>query len=101
MKLELIITSDAYLDLGQIVEWYEARKRYLGIEFAEIANEYINRIGKNPLLYNCVYKDYRRALLKRFPYKIYYKVVENKILIIGMFHNSRDTKTIFDILDRR
>ena len=101
MKYELIITSNALLDLEEIVDWYETQKKDLGIEFADVANKGVKRIGKNPFLFNCVYKNFRRSFVEKFPYKIYYSIVKNKILIIGIFHNSRDTKTIFNFLKKR
>ncbi len=39
-----------------------------------------------------VYKDARCALLRRFPYAIYYRVKRDRIVVIAVFHSSRDPR---------
>lgn len=74
--------------------WYEEKAPGLGEEFLRTFYAYAGEISRNPLLYSKVYGEYRRRLLKRFPYAIYFKMEENEIIIFGLFHCARDPRTI-------
>ena len=50
-------------------------------------------ILEHPELYPVVYKNFRRALLHRFPYSVFYIVDAPIILIVGVVHQSRDEDT--------
>jgi plasmid stabilization system protein ParE len=74
--------------------WYEDKAFGLGEEFLRIFYAAVNNLSRNPLLYKKVYGDFRRLLLRRFPYAIYFLVEDNKIIIFGLFHCARDPQTI-------
>lgn len=44
-------------------------------------------------MYPVVYKTFRRALLRTFPYSVFYVVEESLILIVGVVHQARDEST--------
>lgn len=46
-----------------------------------------------PESYAVVYSDIRRAVLQRFPYAIYYRIVSSRIIVIAIFHGRRNPKT--------
>jgi len=58
-------------------------------------------ISANPLQYPKVYNEFRRCLLRRFPYALYYKIKNNKIIVCGLFHCARDPRTVFTELGER
>ena len=35
-------------------------------------------------------EHYRRALVRRFPYAVFYEYVKGTVVIYGVFHTSRD-----------
>lgn len=39
-----------------------------------------------------MYKDARRAVVKRFPYVVIYQEMPTEVLVISVFHTSRDPK---------
>lgn len=41
-----------------------------------------------------VYKEFRRRLLGRFPYAVYFMVEDDQIVVFGLFHCARDPRTI-------
>src|SRR5262245_33412846 len=47
-------------------------------------------LGQTPNMHQIVRSNVRRALLKRFPYCVYYRVEEQIVQIIGVFHAKRD-----------
>lgn len=51
-------------------------------------------IRQNPLLYPKVHNEFRRRLLRRFPYAMYFTIQGDKIIVLGLFHCARDPRTI-------
>ena len=75
--------------------WYEEKARGLGGDlpcacFYAGARE----IPRNPLLYPKVYREFRRRLLRRFPYAIYFRIEDETVIVFGLFHCARDPRTI-------
>lgn len=81
--------------------WYESKARGLGEEFLRIFYVCLSEISRNPLLYPKVYHNFRRRLLRRFPYIIYFKIERKEIIVFGLFHSARDPQTIKRNLQNR
>lgn len=62
---------------------------------------YVNEIPLNPLLYPKVYQDFRRRLLRRFPFAIYFSIENEQIIVFGLFHCARNPQTIDAELENR
>jgi plasmid stabilization system protein ParE len=72
--------------------WYEHEQPGLGEVFAQSLAEVVNRIESMPKMYPIAHHDARRARMRKFPYLVYYRLVEDKIEIIAVLHGSRDPK---------
>lgn len=84
-------------DLLAAFEWYEAQAESLGEEFLRMFYACAGEIPENPLRYPTIHREYRRRLMRRFPYAIYFTVRGTEIVTLGVFHCARDprgTKTI-------
>ena len=81
--------------------WYEEKAKGLGEEFLRLFYAKAREIPRNPLLFRSVYNYFRRQLLKRFPYAIYFRIDDDKIVVFGLFHCARDPRFIEDSLDDR
>jgi plasmid stabilization system protein ParE len=66
--------------------WYEKQQPGLGMEFAIEVEAAIERIRQSPEMYARVSKDYRRVILKRFPYAIYYEFTGEIATVYTVFH---------------
>ena len=88
-------------DLQKIYSWYEEKLYGLGDDFLQIFYSSIELITENPLQFPKIYKNYHRYLLRKFPYALYYIVKDDLIIIMGVFHHSRDPKTIKSALVNR
>lgn len=92
MSYELIIRPEAELDIQDAFEWYEAQTSGLGSEFIRAVDACLSGIGRNPLAYPTIYKQSRRALVRRFPYGIFYIFDQDIITVIACFHSKRNPK---------
>ena len=93
MKKALIIRPDAERDLAEAYGWYEARVPGLGSDFLLSIDAALSSIQRTPKMYRIVYENVRRALVRRFPYGIFYMVEEDRIVVLGILHARRDPKT--------
>ena len=50
-------------------------------------------------MHQIVVDDVRRKLLHKFPYFLYYQVEEARVVVVGLFHTSRDPQSWQDRLD--
>lgn len=81
--------------------WYETKARGLSEDFLRMFYACANEIPWNPLLYPKVYQDFRRRLLRRFPYAIYFMIEDDKIIVFGLFHCARSPQAVNAILQQR
>jgi hypothetical protein len=81
--------------------WYEEKADGLGEEFLRLFYALSRDIPRNPLVYRTVYKDFRRRLLRRFPYAVYFRIEDDNVVIFGLFHCARDPRLIQDSLEAR
>ena len=89
----VLIRRAAELDLMRIEDWYEGRRPGLGHEFREAVDAAIARIGENPLAYPDRYRGARRALVRRFPYILWYRVLADFALVLACVHGKRDPRS--------
>lgn len=92
MPRELIIRPEAEAELGEAFEWFESRVHGLGAEFLLAIDAILASIVRNPLQHPLVRKTVRRALLRRFPYEIFFVVGDQHIVILAVFHAKRNPK---------
>ena len=89
---DLIILPEAELDIIEAYEWYEEQQPGLGDEFLQCVDACFKSIQRHPRAYQIVYKDYRRALVRRFPYAAFYEYVDGIVTVYSVFHSSQNPK---------
>lgn len=90
MSRRLIVRPLAEEDLLDIQRWYEAQQDGLGGAFRRSVDELFQRLRENPLMYPVVYRGLRRAVLRRFPYLVYFTVESEVVSIVACLHGRRD-----------
>ena len=92
MNYVLVFRPQVRNELNEAYDWYESQQSGLGDEFLECIDEIINRICLMPESYAIVYRDVRRAVVKRFPYAVYYRIVSSRVIVTAIFHGRRNPK---------
>ncbi len=87
---QLILRPEAESDIEKVHAWYEKRRKGLGRDFVEELEKLFASIQEKPRLYPRAHKALRRALLKRFPYAIFYTLRSDEIVVSAVFHQSQD-----------
>lgn len=88
----MIIRPEAEADLVNARDWYERQRKGLGAAFLLCVEEVFERVDRMPEMYAAVYHDVRRALTRRFPYAVYYRIADHEVVVLGILHTHRDPR---------
>ena len=72
MIRQAIIRRDAKRDLHEAKAWYRKIFRALAIDFVRRVDDAIALARERPLAFEVVHRTFRRVLLHRFPYALFY-----------------------------
>jgi len=86
----LSVSPQAEKEAQKAAQWYERETSGLGVAFLEVVGRTLELLAERPLLFPVVYRDVRRALVKRFPYGIFFRLRPNQIRVIAIVHLARD-----------
>jgi plasmid stabilization system protein ParE len=91
MAAELLLTPEAELDIAEAYAWYEERRIGLGEDFLGAVDSCLQAVVRQPATRPVVYEGYRRSLVRRFPYAVFYEVQEpSTVIVYAVFHTARD-----------
>jgi len=88
----LRLTPEAELDLDDAYSWYHAQRPSLAADFLAAVQACMASIRRQPDAYQLVDPTMRRALLRRFPYAVFYEVEAVDIVVYGVFHCARNPR---------
>jgi plasmid stabilization system protein ParE len=89
MSLQVVFTQAAKDELEEAAAWYEGRQRGLGEEFLSELSEAIDLAASHPERHPFVLQDVQRAVLRRFPYAVYFRQRAQALVILAVFHGRR------------
>ena len=90
MTLPLVFRPVAEAEFDSAAAWYEAQRPGLGDDFVAAIQQVLDTITNHPERYPVADGDVREAPVARFPYCVYYRVKPNRVVVISVFHTSRD-----------
>ncbi len=88
--MRLRYTGMARDDLDIAFAWYEEQRYGLGFEFLVCVEASIETILQTPKLYAKHHDTFRRALVRRFPFSIFYTIEKKEIVVHAIFDNRQD-----------
>jgi len=88
MRVEIL--DQAEDDLIEGFHFYEAQRPGLGSSFLVSLYEDIDSLRVNGGIHRKDYKDYHRLLVKRFPFAVFYKVMEGTVFVHAVVDCRRD-----------
>ncbi len=90
MSYQIIVRPEAAREVQQAFDWYQEKTEGLGLEFLRAADACLAGVQRNPLASPIMYQEIRRALLRKFPYILFYIVKEEQIIVLACFHARRN-----------
>ncbi len=94
MTRRVIIRREAKQDLREAKEWYRGISRELGRDFVRCIDDAITLACERPLAFQVVHRTFRRILLHRFPYALFYHAGEDRIVVVAVLHQARDPELL-------
>ncbi len=88
--MKLRYTDHARDDLEIAFAWYEEQRHGLGLEFLDCVEAAIETILQMPKLYAKHHAEFRRVLIRRFPFSIFYTLEQDEIIVHAVFDNRQD-----------
>jgi len=88
----LTILPQAELDISDATAWYEGRRMGLGDESLDELDSMLRRVIQDSFQFPQVKNQIRRALLRRFPYSVYFGVTGETVELIAVLHQHRDPR---------
>ncbi len=85
-----LLLPEAKQDVAGAYAWYEDQALGLGMEFLRCLEATLLAVQRYPLMYPLVHESYHRALVRRFPYSVFYEVEGDQAIVYGIFHCSQD-----------
>ncbi len=94
---QLLIRPEAEAEIVQAHNWFKLQAEGLSSEFLRAIDACLATIEREPLAYPIVYKQVRRALVRKFPYGIFFVNEQiddrnERIVVLACFHGRRDPK---------
>ena len=91
MNRRLIVRLEAEADITDGAVWYDSREPGLGLELTSEIHSAIARALRNPESFPRVRRNptVRRVLTRRFPYRIFFIVRPDAIVVFAVIHAAR------------
>jgi toxin ParE1/3/4 len=83
---DLIVRLPAQLDVKAAALWYENQGLGLGERFLNEVDYLMERIRVTPVQFPEIQTGVRRGLTHRFPYSVYFSIIEERVEIIAVLH---------------
>lgn len=93
MTLPVRLTSAALQDLALAERWYLDEAPHVLAPFEEEIDRAFHLISERPESYPTVESTIRRALVRKFPFSVFYRVLPEWIEVVAVLHQSRDPRT--------
>lgn len=90
MNRPLIVNPEAEADLADARAWYDGQRAGLGDLFLARVEEVFARIERTPELFDKAFHDLRLTRVRRFPYVVVYRIDDDQITVVAVYHTSCD-----------
>lgn len=88
MTFELVVESSAARDIAAADAHYAQFDK--ADAFLSAIDVVFEQLTSTPLMYPAVHGDVRRALLRRFPFSIFFIVEGPRVFVLAVHHQRRD-----------
>jgi toxin ParE1/3/4 len=101
MKYTIRFVHELEDELIALFQWYQNESDGLGERFLDAFYAQVKNLTDNPKIYQRIYKKFRRVLLYKFPFGVYYTIENDTVVVYGCFHTRQNPKYIYELLKGR
>lgn len=85
-------------DVADALDYYDSISENLALRFEKELSEAFVKLTQHPEHYFKLNEQYRRIVLPSFPYMIVYRIVEQQVIVIAVFHQKKHPKKLMSRL---
>jgi plasmid stabilization system protein ParE len=89
----LVVRPQAATELLEAQQWFDEQRTGLGQEFGLEVDLTVSEVLTRPESFPRVHGEMRRAIVHRFPYGVFFRIVADTILILGIIHGHRNPES--------
>jgi plasmid stabilization system protein ParE len=90
MEGKILFVPEVVQDLDEAYSYYEGCRVGLGEDFLTYVDACLQAIARTPEMHQRIFENYRRGLVRRFPYAVFYEVAEGIVTVHAVLHTSRN-----------
>lgn len=90
MTWRVSVRPAAEADLADARAWYDDQRPGLGDEFLTSIADAFSRLEEGPEQFPVYYRGFRRVLVHRFPYKVFFRIERDVIVVFRVLHSASD-----------
>jgi plasmid stabilization system protein ParE len=88
--MQIRFQPEAETELAEARLWYSLQCEGLDAALMKRVDQTLSSIVARPHSYPIVYRNLRRAVLRQFPFAIFYESTEGEIIVFAVYHSRRD-----------
>ncbi len=89
MTRQVRFSEAALEEFEESADYYQRKVYGLGDAFSDEIYRLSNSAAETPEMYQPIGKGVRRAVARRFPFSVYFRVYEDEIFVLSVFHGRR------------
>ncbi len=89
MNLSVTFRRAARAEFIEAAAWCESQRPGLGLEFIVEIERCVDAAAERPTTYVAI-EDVRRVVANRFPFSVYFRAEERRIVVLAVFHGRRN-----------
>jgi toxin ParE1/3/4 len=86
---KIIIHHLAGEDILEIARWYDVQLPGLGNRFENDLEFTVEKLLLHPHNYSALFGKIRKIVLQKFPYLVFFEILEDEIHVYGVIHTKR------------
>lgn len=90
MNWIVLVRTKAERDLKEARDWYEGKRPGLGDEFLDEVAVAMSVLATVPERERLYFRQFRRLLLRRFPYKVFYQIIGERVVVFRVLHGKQN-----------
>jgi toxin ParE1/3/4 len=94
MTRRVVIRAEARQDLRAARDWYRDISRGLGADFVKRVNDAVVASSERPAAFPVVLRTFRRVLVRRFPYALFFHADQDRIVVVAVLHQARSPNAL-------
>lgn len=80
----------SHKDFDESFDWYADNSSDVAIRFANAINEALAEISRDPERFARIDERHRERLVKKFPFRIIYRITLNRVVVVAIAHAKRN-----------